>query len=88
MPRRYIFDGKLTFIGKETRDLEKQCLGVTAINEYADKEKLKEKILKMTPNEARKRGVRHRSTLKRWKDKIKDGKSLNFSSSSMKRIFH
>lgn len=80
MKRRFVYNGILTLIGKKTRNLETQCLGVSKINEYADKVELKKKILTMTPEEARKKGVLYRSTLKRIKDKIRNRKDINWES--------
>lgn len=86
MKRRFVYDGELTLIGKETRNLETQCLGISKINEYTDEVELKKKILTMTPEEAREKGVLHRSTLKRWKDKIKSNENFKISSQFRQKL--
>lgn len=84
MKRRFVFDGKITLIGKETRNLEKQCLGISLINEYVDKKKLVKKILEMTPKEAREKGV-SRDGLWRIKEKIKKGK-INWKTKNIRKL--
>lgn len=86
MKRRFVYDGTITLIGKETRNLETQCLGISKINEYTDEEELRKKILAMTPKEARGKGVLHRSTLKRWKDKVKNKEKLKLSSQFRQKL--
>lgn len=49
-------------------------------------DEVKQKILALTPEEARKLGIKHRSTLKRMKDRIiKDGK-INVKTSEVKKL--
>jgi uncharacterized protein YnzC (UPF0291/DUF896 family) len=86
MKRRFVYDGTITLIGKETRNLETQCLGVSKINEYADKDKMKKKILGMTPKEAKERGVLHRSSLTRLKKRIRERKKIQWETGIAKKV--
>ena len=76
MKRKHVIGGEVRHIGKETKNIEEQFLQLNKPVEYIDEEELKKKILNMSPEEARKLGVRHRSTLTRWKDKIKKSEKI------------
>lgn len=52
---------------------------------FINEEEIKKKILALTPGEARKLGVKHISTLKRMKDRIKKGK-LNLETELHKKV--
>jgi len=58
------------------------------IEKYMDKKEIKRKILAMTPEGARERGVKHRSTLKRIKDKIRQGKKINLKGKEISKLFY
>ena len=85
MGRRLISDGEIVYIGKETKNIEEQPLELRNPNEYKNIEKIKERILKMTPAEARKLGIKHRSTLKRIKDRIKEG-NVNWNTKNVRKL--
>ena len=85
MSRRLISNGEIVYIGKETKNIEEQPLELRNPNEYKNIEKIKERILKMTPAEARKLGIKHRSTLKRIKDRIKEG-NVNWNTKNVRKL--
>ena len=62
LKRRNIHVDGLVYIGKEANNIEDQPLDVKKAQE--------QKILALNPEEARKLGIKHRSTLKRMKDRI------------------
>ncbi|WP_424353528.1 hypothetical protein [Methanosarcina mazei] len=71
--------------GKEANKL-KISLDVTGAQVFKNEEEIKQKILALTPEEARELGIKHRSTLKRMKDKImKDGK-INLDTKEVKKL--
>ena len=86
MKRRFIFNGKLVYIGKEVKNLEEQALKVPKPEQYFNEDELKKKILAMTPNEAREKGIKHRSTLKRLKDRINKEKKIKFNNKTFNRL--
>jgi len=54
-------------------------LGIKKAKAFINEEEIKQKILALTPEEARKIGIKHRSTIKRMKDRImNDGNIINF----------
>ena len=61
------------YIGKEANQVEMQELESNSIETYRDIEKLREFILNLTPAEAREIGIKYRSTLKKLKDRVKEG---------------
>lgn len=52
---------------------------------FINVEEIKQKILALIPEEARKIGIKHRSELKYLKEKAREGK-LNFNTSVMRKI--
>ena len=73
MQRKHIKPDQVIYIGKETKNIEKQVIEKQQIQEYTNLKK----ILEMTWAEAKKKGLKHRSTFKRIKDKIRQGKRIN-----------
>lgn len=51
-------------------------------------EEVKEEILPLTPEEARKKGVKHRSTLKRMKDRINKKGTINLKTKAVKKLLN
>ncbi len=82
LKRKHLRPQKILYIGKETRNIDKQVLDKSDIQEYHNLRK----ILDITPEQARKLGIKHRSTLKRIKDKIKQGKKVNLNSSAVIKL--
>lgn len=86
LKRKHIQADGLVYIGKEANNIEDQPLDVTGAQVFINQEEIKQKVLALTPEEARKKGIKHRSTLKRMKDRIiKDGK-INVKTSEVKKL--
>ncbi len=77
----------MVYIGKEANNIEDQPLDVIGAQVFIDEEEIKQMILALTPEEARKLGIKHRSTLKRMKDRIKNGK-INLDTKEVKKILN
>ncbi len=60
-------------------------MDVTKSQGFINEEAINEKILALTPEEARKIGIKHGSTLKRIKDRIKKGK-LNLKTELCEKV--
>ena len=73
------------YIGKEANKVEMQELESNSIETYRDIEKLREFILNLTPAEAREIGIKYRSTLKKLKDKVKEG-DFKLNTKEMRKI--
>jgi len=86
MERRFLKDGTLRTIGKETRNLETQNLEVSPINEFMSEEEKLNLILSMSPEEARKKGVLHRSSLLRLKKKIENNERVDWKKGIAKKL--
>lgn len=61
-----------------------QKLESKKVETYLDIKKFHECVLQLTPKDARAMGINDRSTLKRIKDKIKDGRKLNYKHGTVK----
>jgi hypothetical protein len=55
------------------------------VETYYDIEKIREFILNLTPAEARNIGVKHRSTLKKIKDRVQE-EEFNMNTKEMRKI--
>lgn len=75
----------MVFFGKEVHKIEDQPLDVTKPQTFINEEEIIQKILALTPEEARKIGIKHRSELKYLKEKARKGK-LNFNTPVMKKV--
>jgi hypothetical protein len=64
---------------KEANKIEGQPLDVARQQTFVNMEKIKQKILALTLEKARKIEIKHRSTLKRIKDKTKKEGRINAS---------
>jgi len=59
---------------------------VTKAQVFINEEEIKQKILNLSPREARKLGLKYRSTLKKIKDRIlKDGK-INMRTNEVRKL--
>jgi len=76
----------VVYIGKEANNIEDQPLDVTGAQVFINQEEIKQKILALTPEEARKIGIKHRSTLKRMKDRILSCGKVNLDTKEMRKI--
>ncbi|MEK6898601.1 MAG: DNA polymerase [Nanoarchaeota archaeon] len=65
--RKHIFPEKVIYIGKESDEVELDPLESHMNEIYEDLEKFREFIIKLTPEEARKIGIKHRSALQKLK---------------------
>ena len=52
---------------------------------FINEEELRNKILALTPKEAREIGIKYRSALKKIKDKIKSGEKINFNTKGVEK---
>ncbi|NPE30690.1 hypothetical protein HNV12_22590 [Methanococcoides sp. SA1] len=73
LQRRHLKPKGCVYIGKEANKVEMQELENNRVETYHDIEKLREFILNLTPAEARKIGIKYRSTLKKLKDRVREG---------------
>lgn len=53
---------------------------------FIDGDQIKEKILALTPKEAREIGIKYRSTLKKIKDRIEGWKDVNYKTFAVKKL--
>ena len=76
----------MVYIGKEANNIEDQPLDIVKPHTFINEEKIKQKILSLSPKEARESGIKYRSTLKKIKDRIsKDGK-INMKTNEVKKL--
>jgi hypothetical protein len=73
------------YIGKEANKVEMQELERNIVEMYHDIEKIREFVLGLTPAEARKIGIKYRSTLKKLKDRVREGE-FNMDTKEMRKI--
>jgi hypothetical protein len=72
------------YIGKEANKVEMQELEGNTVETYLDIKKFHEWVLSLEPKDAQAMGIMDRSTLKRIKDKIKQGDKLNYKHGAVK----
>lgn len=70
--------------GKEANNIDIQEFESNNVETYLDIKKFHEWVLELNPDDVREMGIEHRSTLKRIKDKIKNGKKLNYGKGAVK----
>ena len=85
LQRRHLKPKECVYIGKEANKVEMQELESNRIETYRDIKKLREFILNSTPAEAREIGIKYRSTLKKLKDKVKEG-DFKLNTKEMRKI--
>ncbi|WP_342305556.1 hypothetical protein [Methanolobus sp. ZRKC5] len=73
------------YIGKEANKVEMQELESNTVETYHDIEKIREFVLGLTPAEARKVGIKYRSTLNKLKDRVREGE-FNLNTKEMRKI--
>jgi len=86
LERKYIQVDGLVYIGKEANNIEDQPLDVIGAQVFINEEEIKQKILALTPEEAREFGIKHRSTLKRMKDRVKRDSKINLDTKEVKKL--
>ncbi|MFH1649662.1 MAG: hypothetical protein ABIA93_03875, partial [Candidatus Woesearchaeota archaeon] len=69
LERRHITPNNIVHIGKETNKIQEQPLGKKQLTTYSDPEKLKQRILALSPKERRKLGI-SRQRYAYWKKTI------------------
>jgi len=84
--RRHVKPTSIVYIGKESNKIGTELIETEKQEIYQNEEALKERILKMSPKEARKLGIRHRSTLIRIKSRIMKRKKVNWKTKEMRKL--
>ncbi len=85
LERRHLKPTGCVYIGKEANKVEMQELESNTVETYHDLEKIREYVLNITPAEARKIGIRHRSTLKQLKNRVREG-DFNLNTKEMRKV--
>lgn len=83
LKRRHLKPKSIEYIGKESNKIKQNWM--ESQETYKNTKEICQKILNVTPEEARKKGV-SRPTLWKIKQKIKKGKKINFKTKSVKRL--
>lgn len=86
LERKYIQSNGLVYIGKEANNIEDQPVNVIKPQVFIDEEEIKQKILDLSPKEARKLGIKYRSTLKKIKDRILKNGKINMKTNDVKKL--
>lgn len=87
LQRRHLKPKGCVYIGKEANKVEMQELEVNRVETYYDIGKLREYILDLTPAEAREIGIKHRSTLKKIKDRVREGE-FNMDTKEIRKVLN
>ena len=85
LERKHVHADGVIYIGKEANNIDEQALDVKKAQEFVDEDRIKEKILALTPEEARELGIKHRSALAYLMKKAKEG-DLNFKTGNVRRV--
>ena len=85
LERTHVHVDGVVYIGKEANNIDEQVLKVKEAQVFIYEEELKKKILSLTPEEARKLGIKYRSTLKKIKDRINSKRKANIKTITIKR---
>jgi len=86
LERKHVHVDGVVYIGKEANNIDEQALDITRSQMFVDEEKIKRKILALTPKEARELGIKYRSTLKKMKNRIEAGENLNIKIKTVNRL--
>ncbi|TQD25085.1 hypothetical protein [Methanolobus vulcani] len=73
------------YIRKEANKVEMQELEINHAETCHDIEKIRTFVLELTPAEARKIGIKHRSTLKKLKDRVRAW-NFNMNTKKMRKV--
>ena len=88
LERRYLKDGEITVIGKETKNIEEQSLEVERVTEYKSEDDKIKKILSINIKEAKQKKV-SKSTLWEMKERLKkDSKNFNWKTKAVKKLLN
>lgn len=85
LQRRHLTPTGCVYIGKEANKVEMQELEGNEVEIYHDIEKIREFVLGFTPAKAREIGIKHRSTLKQLKDRVREG-GFNMNTKEMRKV--
>jgi len=85
LKRRHMKVDTIMPIGKEAKKIYMEPLGITTATTYPNKKEIYKKILTVTNEEAKKKGVT-RATLWKIKEKIKKGKNINLKTNAVKKL--
>ncbi len=88
LERKHIHADGLVYIGKEANNIEDQPLDVTGAQVLINEEEIKQRILNLSPKEARELGIKYRSTLKKIKDRILNDGKLNMKTNEVKKLLN
>jgi len=83
--RKQVHVDGVFYIGKEANNIDEQALKVKEAQVFINEEELKNKILALTPKEAREIGIKHRSALAYLKKKAKE-ENLNFKGRNVRKL--
>jgi hypothetical protein len=86
LQRRHLKPAGCVYIGKEANKIDMQELESNTVETYLDIKRFHEWVLELNPDDIREMGISHRSTSKRIKDKIKNGKKLNYGKGAVKLL--
>ena len=86
LTRKQVHVDGVVYIGKEANNIDEQALDVQRSQVFINEEKIKLKILGLTPKEAREVGIKHRSTMKKIKDRIRGGDKINFKTKVFNKL--
>ncbi|WP_342305579.1 hypothetical protein [Methanolobus sp. ZRKC5] len=86
LERKHVHAEGIRYIGKEANNIDEEELELQRAQTFVDEESIKLQILALTPKDAREYGIKHRSTLKRMKDRILSGGKFNFRTKKVKKL--
>jgi len=86
LERRHVYADSILYIGKEANNIDEEELELRRVQIFIDEESIKQKILELTPEAARKVGIAYRGTLKRIQDKIKRTGNINLNGRFMRKL--
>lgn len=75
-----------TLLGKEANNIDEEELELQGAQTFIDEESIKQKILGLTPDEARKVGIAYRGNLKRIQDNIRQTGNINRNARFMRKL--
>ncbi|WP_406669965.1 hypothetical protein V7O67_10065 [Methanolobus sp. ZRKC4] len=86
LERKHVHANGVLYIGKEANNIDEEELELQRAQTFIDEEGIKQKILVLTPKEARVYGVMQRSSLKRMKDRILSEGKFNFRTKEVRKL--
>jgi len=86
LKRKHVHANGVVYIGKEANNIDEQALKIKEAQVFINEEEIKWNILALTPKEARELGIKHRSTLKKLKDRIRGRDKINLKTRIFERL--